>query len=114
MLGRMTETLVQVDGRLESGAVPAFQGRLTAASPLGTEKVLLDLSRVSFIGSAALRAILMAAKQLGTSGGRLAIFAPPHIAEMFSLRTGCGAYRSPQPGPGAGVVGRVGESGVAR
>jgi anti-anti-sigma factor len=85
MLGRMTETLVQVDGRLESGAVPAFQGRLTAASPLGTEKVLLDLSRVSFIGSAALRAILMAAKQLGTSGGRLAIFAPPHIAEMFAV-----------------------------
>ena len=85
MLGRMTETLVQVDGRLESGAVPAFQGRLTAASPLGTEKVLLDLSRVSFIGSAALRAILMAAKQLGTSGGRLAIFAPPHIAEMFAF-----------------------------
>lgn len=81
----MTETLVQVEGRLESGSVPAFQARLAAASPLGTEKLVLDLSRVSFIGSAALRAILVAAKRLGVSGGRLAIFAPPHIAEMFAV-----------------------------
>ena len=56
----MTETLVQVEGRLESGSVPAFQARLAAA-------------------------ILVAAKRLGVSGGRLAIFAPPHIAEMFAV-----------------------------
>jgi hypothetical protein len=27
----------------------------------------------------------VAAKRLGVSGGRLAIFAPPHIAEMFAV-----------------------------
>ena len=68
----MSEVLVQIDSRLDSSSVPAFQQRLTDASPLGTEKLLLDLSRVSFIGSAAVRAILVAAKRLTASGGRLA------------------------------------------
>ena len=81
----MSETLVQVDGRLESNSVPALQNRLTEASPLGSEKLLLDLSRISFIGSAALRAILVTAKRLGASGGRLAIFATPQIAEIFTV-----------------------------
>jgi anti-anti-sigma factor len=81
----MEETLVQLDGRLESGVVPAFQRRLSEAAVLGTEHLLLDLSRVSFIGSAALRAILIAAKRLGTTGGRLAVFAPPQIAQVFTV-----------------------------
>jgi anti-anti-sigma factor len=81
----MSETIVKIDGRLESGSVPAFQDRLSKACVLGTEKLLLDLSGVSFIGSAALRAVLVAAKRLAASGGRLAIFAPSQIAEVFTV-----------------------------
>jgi anti-anti-sigma factor len=81
----MGETIVQLDGRLESGAVPALQRRLSEAAALGTAHLLLDLSRVSFIGSAALRAILIAAKRLGTTGGNLAVFAPPQIAQIFTI-----------------------------
>ena len=81
----MSETLLQVDGRLESNSVPAFQHRLSEASLLGNERLLLDLSRVSFIGSAALRVILVTAKRLGASGGKLAIFAPPRVAQVFSV-----------------------------
>jgi anti-anti-sigma factor len=85
MLARMAETVLQIDGRLESASVPAFQHRLSEASLLGTERLLLDLSRVSFIGSAALRAILVTAKRLGTTGGKLAVFAPPQIAQLFAV-----------------------------
>ena len=85
MVTCMAETVLQIDGRLESAAVPALQHRLSEASLLGTERVLLDLSRVSFIGSAALRAILVAAKRLGASGGKLAVFAPPQIAQVFTV-----------------------------
>jgi anti-anti-sigma factor len=81
----MTETTLQLDGRLESTTVPAFERRLSEASLLGNERLLIDMSRVSFVGSAALRAILVAAKRLGASGGRLAIFAPPPIAQIFSV-----------------------------
>jgi anti-anti-sigma factor len=81
----MTETTLQLDGRLESTTVPAFERRLSEASLLGNERLLIDMSRVSFIGSAAVRAILVAAKRLTASGGRLAIFAPPHIFQVFSV-----------------------------
>ena len=47
------------------------------------ERLVLDLSRVSFVGSAALRVILVTAKRLGVSGGRLAVRAAPQIAQVF-------------------------------
>jgi anti-anti-sigma factor len=81
----MSETLLQLDGRLESSSVPAFQLRLNEASQIGDEKLLIDLSRVSFVGSAALRALLVTAKRLGVSGGKLAICAPPQIAQVFAV-----------------------------
>jgi anti-anti-sigma factor len=81
----MPETILQLEGRLESTTVPAFERRLSEASQVGNERLLIDLSRVSFIGSAALRAILVAAKRLAASDGRLAIFAPPQVAQVFSV-----------------------------
>ncbi len=81
----MSETVVEIVGRLESGSLQAFQQRLSEASAPGARKVLLDLSRVSFIGSAGLRAILVAAKQIGGSGGRLAVLASAHIADVFTV-----------------------------
>ncbi len=79
----MSESIIEIEGRLESTAVPGFARRLADACVLGNERLLIDLSRVSFIGSAALRAILIAAKNLTASDGRLAIFAPPQIAQVF-------------------------------
>ena len=53
------------------------------ATLLGNERLVLDLSRVSFVGRAALRVILVTAKRLGVSGGRLAVCAAPQIAQVF-------------------------------
>jgi anti-sigma B factor antagonist len=83
MVGGMAQTVLQLDGRLESSSVPAFQNQLSQATLLGNERLVLDLSRVSFVGSAALRVILVTAKRLGVSGGRLAVCAPPQIAQVF-------------------------------
>ena len=83
MVGSMTQTVLQLDGRLESSSVPAFQNQLSQATLLGNERLVLDLSRVSFVGSAALRVILVTAKRLGVSGGRLAVCAAPQIAQVF-------------------------------
>jgi len=85
MVTGMTETVLRIDGRLASTSVPAFQHRLSEASLLGTERLLLDLSRVSYMGSAALRAILVTAKRLAAAGGKLAVFAPPQIARIFQV-----------------------------
>ena len=81
----MSETLLELDGRLESSTAPAFQRRLAEASPAGNERLLLDLSRVTIIGSAALRANQVTSKRLGPDGGKLAICAPPQIAQVFTV-----------------------------
>ncbi len=83
MVGGMAETVLQLDGRLELSSVPSFQNQLLQATLLGNERLVLDLSRVSFIGSAALRVILVTAKRLRVSGGRLAVCAAPQIAQVF-------------------------------
>jgi len=53
MVDGMAETVLQLDGRLESSSVPTFQNQLLQATLLGNERLVLDLSRVSFVGSAA-------------------------------------------------------------
>jgi stage II sporulation protein AA (anti-sigma F factor antagonist) len=83
MVDVMAETVLRLDGRLESSSVPTFQNQLSQATLLGNERLVLDLSRVSFVGSAALRVILVTAKRLGVSGGRLAVCAAPQIAQVF-------------------------------
>jgi hypothetical protein len=57
MVSVMAETILQLDGRLESSSVPSFQNQLSQATLLGNERLVLDLSRVSLIGSAALRVV---------------------------------------------------------
>jgi anti-anti-sigma factor len=81
----MFETLLELDGRLDLSAAPKLRHRLSEACPSGNERLLLDLSRATFIGSAALRAILATANRLGPAGGRLAICAPPQIAQAFTV-----------------------------
>jgi anti-anti-sigma factor len=85
MVGAMKETVLPLGGRLEAASVPALQNQLNEASLLGSERVLVDMSGVKFIGSAALRAILVTAKRLGGKGGKLSIFAPPQIIQIFKV-----------------------------
>jgi stage II sporulation protein AA (anti-sigma F factor antagonist) len=85
MVSAMMETVLSLKGRLEAASVPTLQSQLDEVSPLGTERLLVELSGVSFIGSAALRAILVTAKRLAGTSGKLAILAPPPIAQIFAV-----------------------------
>jgi anti-anti-sigma factor len=85
MVSAMMETVLSLKGRLEAASVPTLQNQLDEVSPLGTERLLVEMSGVSFIGSAALRAFLVTAKRLAGTGGKLAILAPPQIAQIFAV-----------------------------
>ena len=74
---------MQPVGRLDAGAVPAFERQLAEASFLGNERLLVDLSRIDFVGSLALRSLMTFARKLGSTGGKLAVFAPPAVAQVF-------------------------------
>jgi anti-anti-sigma factor len=69
----VAETIVQPPARLEAGAVREFERQLAAASLLGNERVLVDLSLTSFISSVALRSLLTTARRLAAQGGRLVV-----------------------------------------
>jgi anti-anti-sigma factor len=70
----VAETIVQPAARLDAGAVREFERQLAAASLLGNERVLVDLSMTSFVTSMALRSLLTAARRLAGQGGRLVVF----------------------------------------
>jgi anti-anti-sigma factor len=65
--------------------VQALQHQFTEATLLGNERLLVDMSRVSFIGSAALRVLLATAKRLAVAGGKLVVFAPPQVAQVSTV-----------------------------
>ena len=70
----MAETIVKGPGRLDAGAVREFELQLAAASLVGNERVLVDLSLTSFITSMALRSLLATARRLANEGGRLVVW----------------------------------------
>lgn len=67
--GVMVATLY---GELDGRTAPAVQDRLLAL-PAANGKALLDMSGVSYISSAGLRALLMLYRQMAANDGRVAL-----------------------------------------
>ncbi len=60
-------------GRINNNSSPEFQTRLLECVGSAGAAVLVDLSRVEYISSAGLRALMMASKQSKATNGRLAV-----------------------------------------
>lgn len=84
---RREATLVlSPQGRLDAHSTPAFHDRLLGYIDAGERSVLLDLSRLDYIGSAGLRTLLSASKRLNELGGRFGLSAPTaHVAEVLRI-----------------------------
>jgi anti-sigma B factor antagonist len=76
-------TRVLLDGRLDiqgSAAIDLKMNVLAGSSKL----LLLDLSKVSFLGSMGLRSIVLPAQAVKRRGGKMALFAPvPMVEEVL-------------------------------
>lgn len=59
--------------RLDSGNAPAFEKEVAGEIDAGAHHVLIDFSELSYISSAGLRVVLMAAKKTKAAGGKLAL-----------------------------------------
>ena len=90
---RVTEiadvALIQVEGRIDHTTAKAFEDTLSphAAGCTGEEKkLLLDFSGVTFMSSAGLRVLMIAAKQCRKQGGKMVLAAlQPMIQEVFQI-----------------------------
>jgi len=73
-------------GRLDSANARSFESIVMERVDGGEQRLLVDFSRLNFISSSGMRVLLMAAKKLHASQGKLVLCAmPDHIQEVFRI-----------------------------
>jgi anti-anti-sigma factor len=84
-------------GSVDSNTAPELQEALLRATDGATGAVELDLAEVSYMSSAGLRALLLAAKALQKRSERLKLLnVPPHIYNILNL-TGFTSFIDTKP-----------------
>jgi anti-sigma B factor antagonist len=77
-LRRMGEwTVVSVEGELDLYTAPQLRDAVMDAVEDGSERVVLDLTKVPFMDSSGLGVVVACLKRLRESGGDLALVTPP-------------------------------------
>ncbi|MFH1085162.1 MAG: STAS domain-containing protein [Chloroflexota bacterium] len=79
--------LIALEGRFDSATAPELEQALRAAMDAGTHRIVLDLSKVDYFGSAAIRVLVMAYKECrrwNRGDVRLASL-PPRIRYVLDL-----------------------------
>ena len=85
---------------LNSGRlVEALMQRL----PMGVTKLVVDVARLAYIDSMALRALVMAARVLKQRGGRLTLLQPSSTVQKMLMITGADQYMTVQAAAGPGA-----------
>jgi len=79
-------TKVTWDGRLDIAAAEAVDTNMKAIAD-SKKLVLIDMQKVSFLGSLGLRAIFSAARAIKSHGGKMVLFGPDELIEKV-LKTG--------------------------
>ena len=78
--------VVRLSGRLDSGTAPSAEEsftRMLTGSPL---RLAIDLSRLEYISSAGLRVLLVVARKVQQSQGKVVLFGlVANVREVFSI-----------------------------
>jgi anti-sigma B factor antagonist len=79
-------TLVRIDdARLTAAIAPDFKQRMADAVEAGHNRLVLDLSRVTFIDSTGLGALVGVLKRIGNRGDLAVCGLQPAVQQMFKL-----------------------------
>ncbi len=83
---RGTTKIIGLCGRLDTTAAPDFENKLINLLQLGEKRIVLDLSKLTYISSVGLRAMVLVAKNIQLTKAELALAAPGnHILEIFKV-----------------------------
>jgi anti-anti-sigma factor len=78
--------LVRLAGRLDASAVQPAELSFSQLLTSGTPRIAIDMSELTYIGSAGLRVLLVFAKKVRQSDGKVALFdLVPEVREVFSF-----------------------------
>lgn len=90
-------------GRIDSGTAGAFETRLVQVVGGGAASVVVDMVDLTYISSAGLRALLVAAKRAKPAGSRIVLAAmSANIREVFDM-SGFSTLFEIHPGADAAV-----------
>jgi anti-sigma B factor antagonist len=77
---------VEIAGELDISTVPACNKELSELRHNSANRVVLDLSAISFMDSTGLSAVLVAEMHARMRGQKFVVVAgPPHVHELFKL-----------------------------
>ncbi len=87
---RYEDTVVLIPaGRIDHATADAFRSALApylAVCAAGRDRLVLDLSRVEYLASVGLRALMLASRQATAQGGTLVVAAlQPLVQEIFEI-----------------------------
>ena len=79
-----TALVIELEGRLDTMTAPQLEAELNESMP-GAESLILDFSKLDYISSAGLRALLSAYKVMTTKGGMKVTHVNDIVREVFDV-----------------------------
>ncbi len=73
-------TRVELDGRMDIGGAAAIDMKMNLIAG-SANKLLIDLQKVTFLGSMGLRSIVLPARAVRSRGGKVVLYAPTEMVE---------------------------------
>ena len=80
-------TKVVLDGRMDIQGAAAVDMKMNLAAG-SSQKLLIDLQKVSFLGSMGLSSIVRPARSVNNRGGKVVLFAPTEMVESVLKAAG--------------------------
>jgi len=80
-------TKVALDGRMDIAGAQAVDLKMNLAAG-SSKKLLIDLQKVSFLGSMGLGSIVRPARAVNSRGGKVVLFAPTEMVESVLKTAG--------------------------
>ncbi|MGB0694204.1 MAG: STAS domain-containing protein [Rhodospirillaceae bacterium] len=78
--------VVMIEGRLDGSNAPDVEDQLKGLITPETNRVVIDMSTLTYISSAGLRLVLMMAKQIKPLGGKFVLCGlQPNVTEVFEI-----------------------------
>lgn len=79
-------TIAKIEGRIDATTAQEFEAQIKQAAPESGGVLVCDLSAVSYISSAGLRAVLIIAKRLKSDGSAFSVCGSSGpVAEVFRI-----------------------------
>ena len=79
-----TALVIELEGRLDTMTAPQLEAELNESMP-AAESLILDFSKLDYISSAGLRALLSAYKVMSTKGGMKVTHVNDIVREVFDV-----------------------------